>query len=113
MEHLLVVVSCTGLVKDTEHFVQAVVDLTMQARYLDDDTIMSQTLNKSIGQSFAHFLVIVVVSTMANIKNRLLYVAHFVPKDIDGNRGVGKALLTARHDVFGIGVLHAQVLAET
>ena len=107
-QHMLVAMLLTCLVEDAQHLVEAVIDLTMQTRYLHDDARVCQTVNKRIGQTLYHLIPVVVVSLMVDIEHRLFDVPHLVPKEIDSHhrQGIGTV------HVLRVGVVHAQILSE-
>ena len=59
--HLLVMLASVALVKETQYRVKPITHLTMQTRYLYDNAIMSQTVDKWIGQTFCHQFAVVVI----------------------------------------------------
>ena len=101
------------LVKHTQHLVQTVIDLTMQARNLYNNAVVRQTVYKRIRNPFGDSLFIIVVGIMMDIDDRLINVSYFMSKNIDGNHGHGIALLAVGHNIFLALILHAEILAKT
>ena len=79
VENLLVVLVFSALVKNAQHPVELVVDLTVQTRYLNNNTVVSQTVDKGVGNPSGHNLLVVVVRMVTDVENRLFYAANFVP----------------------------------
>ena len=80
---VLALVAHTLLVEDAQHLVQTIVDPAMQARNLNDDAVVVQTVYEMVGNAMLDGFVVVVESLMAHIYHRLLYIAHGVAKQID------------------------------
>ena len=60
LQDMLVVLILVRLVEDAQDLVEPVVDLPMQAGYLDNDTVVRQTLHEGVGQPFRHQVAVVV-----------------------------------------------------
>ena len=77
---------------------------------------MNQALDKWVGKSLEHFVTVVVIRLVAHVENRLFDVAHLVPQQVDRYHGdaiaVSNAVILVA-DVLGVGILRAEVLAET
>ncbi len=100
------------LVEDTENFIQMVVDLTAEQRYLHDDAVMHQTLYEGVGDSFLHLIAIIVVGFVVDVDNRHLNIPHPMSEEINGHHGYGKAIVAVMANIAFITVLCAQVLPE-
>ena len=76
VQYFPIVLILIGLVEDTQHLFHAVVHLTMQKRYLNDDAVVCQTLDKRVGKSFGYAFIFVVISVVTDIDDRLLNIAY-------------------------------------
>ena len=109
---VLALVAHTLLVEDAQHLVQTIVDPAMQARNLNDDAVVVQTVYEMVGNAMLDGFVVVVESLMAHIYHRLLYIAHGVAKQVDRHHREGMAVGTVVNDILRILVVNAQVLSE-
>ena len=66
------------LVEHAQHLVKPVVDLPVQTRYLYDDAVVGQTVDKGIGESFGHPTLIVVVGFVMYVDDGFFYIAHLM-----------------------------------
>ena len=101
-----------GLVKHAQHLVQPIIDLPMQQWYLDDNTVVRQTVDKRIRYTFGNTLIVVVIRFMMHIEYRLIDVTYPVAKDIDCHHWHSISLFAIGYDVLLALVLHAEILAE-
>ena len=113
VEGLLAVSFKVRLVEDAQHFLQSVVDLTVKTGNLDDDAVVGQAVDEWMGQALGYEIVIVVVGMTTYIKHRFLDVADLMAQQVNGYHRNGIALFALRQDVLRVGVVHAQILAET
>ena len=107
VKYLLVLAIHVGLVKNTQHLLKTVVNLTTQMRYLDNDTVVSKAVDKWIWQTLGHQIVVIVVGMATDIKYRLLNITDLVAKEIDRDHGNGISLWTLGQDVLRIGVMNS------
>ena len=110
---LPVVLLFVGLVKHAEHFVQSVVDLSVQEWYLYDDAVMDETVDKGVGKPLGYLVTVVIIRLMVDIKHGHVYISDPVPENIYSHHwnAVGRAHLLVNH-VLGVGVLRAEILSE-
>ena len=116
VHHLVVVAVFAALVEDAQHLLQTVVHTAPKTGYLDDDAVVDKALDKRVGKSPEHLAPVVVVRLVAHVKDRLLDVAHLVTQQVDRYHGDAVAVRSAVvlvADVLGVGILRAEVLAET
>ena len=60
VEYVLIVGRLPGLVEHAQHLVKPVIYLTVQTRYLYDNTVVSQTLYKCIRQSLGDRMSVII-----------------------------------------------------
>ncbi len=114
VQDLPVVPVLAGLVKDSQNLHKAVVDVPVQQGYLHDNAVVHQAVHKRVGNASRHQPVLIVIGLVQDIQDRLLDVTHTVPQEIDTYHGdAHAALVSLPNDVVGVGILRAQVLAET
>ena len=104
VQQAAVVLVTLRLVKKAQHHIKTVVDTPTKARYLDDNTVVSKTVNKGVWQAFCYWVVIIVKRLVVHIEHRLLYVTHLMPQQVDGHHRQGVPLVL---HVLGIGIMHA------
>ena len=85
----------------------------MEQRYLDDDTVVYQAVDKRVLHAALNYLAIVVERVVSDINHSLVDVANTVAKQVNGNHGHGIALQLAflHHVLLGV-VLSGQIAAE-
>ena len=110
---VLVVLVNACLVKDAQHLVKPVVDLSMETRYLNDNAIVIQAVYELVGDALNDRLVIIVEGLVTHIDYRFLDVTYGMPQQINGHHGQGMPVGTVAHDVLWILVMYAEILAET
>ena len=98
------------LVKDAQHHIQPIVDMTMQTGYLNNDAVVRQTVDKRIRQALCHNVVIVVKRLVAYIEHRLLHITNLVTQQIDGYH---RQTTTRVQHILRIRIMHAKILTET
>ena len=101
------------MVKDAQHLVKTIVDLTVKAGYLDDDAVVGKAVDEWIGKTFCHHFVVIVIRMTADIKNGLLNVTHLVAEQIDRDHRNGVGSLIVRHHILYVGILRTKILTET
>ena len=112
IEHLLVVAVLTRLVENAQNLVQSSVDLTVKTRYLYDDAVVRQAVNKGIRKPLRHKITIVVERIVTHVENWLLDVTNLMTQQIDGHHRNGMAVAATLDNVLRVLVVNAQVLAE-
>ena len=100
----------SALVENTEHLVETVVDLAMQTRYLHDDAIVCQAVDKRIGQTMRDHITFVVARLVVHVEHRLFDIAHLVTQQVHGHHGISVAVLA---HILRVGVMHTQILTKT
>ena len=83
--------------------------MSVQTRYLHNDTVMCQTIHERVGQPLRHDVVIIVTRLVAHVQHRFLYVAHLMAQQINGHHRQGMSPI--RH-VLRIRIVYAQILPE-
>ena len=113
VDNVLVFVRYQCLVEHAQHLVEAVVNFAMQQRYLHNNAIVCETVDKGVRVAVRHLAAIIVKSLVINVHHRLFDVAHTVAKQIHGHHGHGVAslLFFLQHVFLGI-VLGCQVTTE-
>ena len=113
LHDLSVVFLLEGLVKYTENFFQSVVDLSMQERYLHDDTFMDEAVDKRVGKSLCHFMPLIVVGLVVDIEYRNIDFPYSMPKDIHSYHrySVGRPHLFMYH-ILRVSILCTEILSE-
>ena len=109
LQDTIVVSIATCLVEDAQHHVKTVVDLAMKTRNLNNNAVVRQAIDERVGQTFRHHMIVVVVRLVIDIQHRLLHITHLVPQQIDGHHW---QCMTGILHVLGVGIVHAQILAE-
>ena len=112
VQNLLVLYILPTLVEDAQHLLQAIIDLSMKKRNLNDNAVVGETVDKWIRQPFGNQMAIVVVRLATNIKHRLVNVTHLMAKQIHCNHGDGIGAFMLRQHVGYVGILGPQVLTE-
>ena len=96
------------LVKNAQHHVEPVVDLSVQSGNLDNDAVMGQAFHKGVRQSLCYDILVVVTGLVAHVQYGFFYLPHLMTKQIDGHH---RKRIVAGH-ILRIAVLHPQILAE-
>ena len=111
---LPVVLLFVGLVKNTEHLFQSVVDLSVQEWNLHDDAVMDKAVDKRVRKTLGNLVTLVIVGFMIDIEHRHIDMPYPMPENIycHHRNPIGRAHLFAHH-ILGIGILCAEVLPET
>ena len=110
---LLAAALLVTLVEDAQHTVKPIARTNAKTGYLDDDAVVSQTVNKRIGQSLRHHTSIIVVRLAAHIQHRLLDVAHLMPKNIHRHHRDSVCTPPLRLHVLLVGILRTKILTKT
>ena len=105
-----VVLVTVRLVEDAQHHVKAVVDVSVQTWYLDDDAVVVQAFHEWVRQSLGDDVAVVVARLMIDIQHRFFDAAHLVAQKVDCHHRQCIAVLP---HVLGIGVVDAQILPES
>ena len=112
-QHLIVSFFPLALVENAEHFVKSVIHASPQSRNLHDDAVVNQTVDESIGNTLYDGPSIVVQGLVFDVDHGFLDVPHLVSEQIYGNHGYAISFVFAiLEDVFRIGILCSEVLAE-
>ena len=64
IQYLTIVLILTCLVEHTEYLIQTIIYMSVQARYLHDDTIMRQTIYKRIRKTLCHLVPFIIEGIM-------------------------------------------------
>ena len=88
--------------------------MSVQARYLHDDTIMRQTIYKRIRKTLCHLVPFIIEGIMFYIQYRLLDVTYTMTQQIDCYHWNSHAvsILLFQH-IVRIGILSSQILTES
>ena len=73
-----VVLVAVRLVEDAQHPFEAVVDVSVQARNLDDDAVMCQAVHERVGQSLGDDVPVVVARLLVDIQYGFFDAAHLM-----------------------------------
>ena len=109
---VLIIFIDTCLVKDAQHLVKPVVYLSVKARYLYNDAVVVQAVDKLVGYAADYRLVVVVECLMAHIYHRLHNIAYGMSQQVDSHHRQGMAVGAVADHVFGVLVVYAEILAE-
>ena len=101
------------LVEHAQHTFKTVVHLTAQQRYLHDDAVVYQAVDKRVRQALDNLRTVVVERLVADIEHRHLNVAHTMAQQIYRHHRYGMPVaVVLRGDVLRVGILRAEILAE-
>ena len=110
---MAVVGPAVGLVETEQDLFQIGVDTTVKQRYLHDNAVVGEARHKRVLHAAYHFVAVIVIRLVADIKHRLIDLANPVTQNIHRHHGQGMLLGTLAHHVLLPVVLCAEILAET
>ena len=102
------------LVEHAQHFLQPIVHLTMEKRYLHDNAVMDEALHEWVGNAIGHYIAIIIVSFMIDIEHWHIDVTNSMSQQVDGyhRNGIAVIVVLARH-ILRVAVLRTKILTET
>ena len=113
LEHLLRVALHLGLVEHAEYLLETIVHITVQKRYLNDDTVMGKAFYERLFAAFLHDVAVIVEHVVIDIHYRFFDVSDTVSEEIYSHHRIGKAFLISLTYVVLVAVLRSKILAET
>ena len=113
LEHLLRVALNLGLVEHAEHLLETIVHIAVQKRYLNDDTVMGETLHEWLFAAFLHDVAVIVEHVVIDVYYRFIDISDTVSEEIYSHHRVSKAFLVFFAYVALVAVLCSEILAET
>ena len=109
---MAVVGPAVGLVETEQDLFQIGVDTTVKQRYLHDNAVVGEARHKRVLHAAYHFVAVIVIRLVADIKHRLIDLANSVTQNINRHHGQGMLLGTLAHHVLLLVVLRTKILAE-
>ena len=113
LEHLLRVALNLGLVEHAEYLLETIVHIAVQKRYLNDDTVMGETLHEWLFAAFLHDVAVIVEHVVIDVYYRFVDISDTVSEEIYSHHRVSKAFLVFFAYVALVAVLCSEILAET
>ena len=103
---VLIVLADPLLVKDAQHLVKPVVNLSVQAGYLYDNAVMVKTIDKLIWNTTRDELVVVIVRLVTDIDDGVFYLANGMSQQVDSHHRQGMTVNAVGYNILRILVVN-------